>query len=455
MPQQVDPEISAAPIVVTMPRQAEGSLADLLQFEAEIRRQLSVNELGYLIANETRRIVDYDQLFLLHPPLIGQRWQVKAVSSLAVVDRNALLIQAVETAVAKLNEPAVARDMDADTLSSDPAISDYPFGYWRWQPLMDRYGQAFAALLLARKQPFLEADHVKLNRIAETTGHAWLALTGGKPARRFTGLTQKRKNWLYLGLLAAALFPVRLSVLAPVEVVAARPYVIAAPFPGVISRIHVAPNGGVKAGEVVLTFEDIKVRNEMQQTLERLRVAKAKIERATSASFADKEEARQIATTRAEYQLAQADYNYATDLLAKSQITAPVDGMAIYSDRRDWEGRAVNAGDPIIQIANPTEIAYHIDLPAKEQMTLRQGGSVKIWLDAQPLWALSGRVEQASYQARPTADGVLAFAIIAKPEGEHPRIGSRGTAKLYGQWVPFSYALLKRPIASVRQFLGL
>ena len=56
---------------------------------------------------------------------------------------------------------------------------------------------------------------------------------------------------------------------------------------------------------------------------------------------------------------------------------------------------------------------------------------------------------------RSTADAILAFAITAKPVGATPRIGSRGTAKLYGQWVPLSYALLKRPIASLRQYIGL
>ncbi len=439
-----------------MPRPADqAGIAELLQFEGDIRRQLSVNELCYLVANDMRRLFDYDQMFILRPPLLGDRWQVTTVSSLAAVDRNALLIQAIEQSVAGFSSNNEPKNFDSADLSDDSSIADYPYSYWRWQPLLDRSGQAFAGLLMARSVPFLEADTVKVDRLSETLAHAWLALSGGKVVRRFTWLNEARKKWLLLGLLAVALFPVRLSVLAPVEVIPARPYVISAPFQGVISRIHISPNASVNAGQAIISFEDIKVRNEMQQALERLQVAKAKIERSTSAAFGKAEEAREIATTRAEYQLAEADYNYARDIMAKSAITAPVAGMAIYSDRRDWEGRAVDVGDPIIQIADPKEVAYRIDLPAKEQMSLRSGGEVKIWLDAQPIWSLGGRIEQASYQARPTADGVLAFAVIAKPIGETPRIGSRGTAKLYGQWVPFSYSLLKRPIASIRQFLGL
>jgi hypothetical protein len=223
----------------------------------------------------------------------------------------------------------------------------------------------------------------------------------------------------------------------------------------VIRQIMVPPNAMVRQGQPVLVFEDVKVRNELQQAQERLAVARAKLDRAMTASFADAREAHEIAQLRAEADLARTDYAYAQDVMAKSQVLAPRDGMAIYSDRRDWEGRALNIGDPILQIADPKAVAFHIDLPAKEQLRLTRGAPVKVWLDSQPLWALGGRVQTASYQARPTADGILAFAVTARPEGDAPRIGSRGTAKLYGQWAPLGYALLRRPISAVRQALGI
>jgi hypothetical protein len=453
MANQVDPT-SIAVNIPAAPPAAPSALADLLQFEAEIRRQNSVNELCYLMANDARRIIEFDQLFILKPAITGNKWQVSTASSIAMIDRNAPLIQTIEAAVSALGDIGSSTNIDTAQIADDLTLQEYPFRHWHWQPLKDKSGQPFAGFLLANENPLPKSNLARADRLAETTAHAWLALTNGKPVRRFAAFTAKRKRWLALGLLALALFPVRLTVLAPVEVVASRPYVLSAPFAGVIARINASPNQAVKAGDPVVAFEDIKLRNEMQQAIERLQVAKAKIERSTSAAFADADQARDIATTRAEYQLAQSDYNYARDLMAKSQIISPVAGMAIYSDRRDWEGRAVNVGDPIMQIADPKDVSLRIDMPAKEQMTLKLGGDVKIWLDADPLWSLSGEIEQASYQARPTAEGVLAFAITAKPVGQIPRIGSRGTAKLYGRWVPLIYSVLKRPIGSVRQMLG-
>jgi multidrug resistance efflux pump len=447
--------VSAQPALIQRavpPEQA--SLAALLQFEGEARRQASVNELVYFIANETRRIVAYDQLFVLRQPRMGQGFRVIGASSLAIIDRNAPLIHAIEKAVAELDHTTAQSGMATDW-SDDPSVNEYAFHHWWWQPLVGTDGQVFAGLLFARGEPWREAEAFRLERAAETLSHSWRALTGGKPVKRLPKIGKTQKRLLWAALIIGALFPVRMSALAPVEVVPARPFVVSAPYPGVIARIEVAPNGRVAAGQPVLTFEDIKVRNELQQATQKLQVARARIERATSAAFGKAEEGREIATVRAEFEVARADYNYARDLMAKSQITAPVSGMAIYSDRRDWEGRAVNTGDPILQIADPTQVAYRIDLPAKEQMELVPGDGVKIWLDAQPLWSLDGKIEQASYLARPTPEGVLAFAVLAKPDGDAPRIGSRGTAKLYGGWAPFAYSILKRPIASARQFLGL
>ncbi len=445
-----------APVPLVRVEQPDpSSLAALLQFEGDVRRQASVDELLYFITNESRRIVQYDQMFVLREAMVKDGFRVIGASSIALIDRNAPLIQAIEAGATGRKDDPLAVQLDAGDWSDDAAISDYPFHHWYWQPITNRSGHIFAGLLLARSAPWRDADCIRVQRISETAGHSWLALTGDKPVRKLPKLTKTKRRLAIAALIIAALFPVRMTALAPVEVVAARPFIVSAPYAGVIARVDVPPNAMVKAGQPVLTFEDIKVRNEMQQATEKLAIAKAKVERATSASFADAEQARDIAALNAEYKLAQSDYAYARDLMGKSQITAPRAGMAIYSDRRDWEGRAVNTGDPILQIADPKAIAYRIDLPTKEQMRLEPGAPVKVWLDAQPLWALNGRIEQASYQARPTADGILAFAVTAKPDGNTPRIGSRGTAKLYGEWVPFAYSLLKRPIASARQFFGI
>jgi multidrug resistance efflux pump len=455
------------------------TLAALLQFEAEVRRQPTEAELVYHVANESRRILPYDQMFVLRRARIGEGHHVIAASSIAVVDRNAPLISFIENSIFKLRssraqsrdqvgdgvstaldtngsaiEQAQSFDASAYAQASDDALDDYPFHAWHWQPMRDATGDVFAGLLVARTEPLRDGEAFRLTRIAETVEHGWRVLAGGQPVKPIKKLGKRERRGIAVALLGIAILPVRMTALAPVEVVAARPFVITAPFSGVVQRIEIPPNTPVRKGQLLVQFDDTKMRNELGIAAEKLAVARARVERSSTAAFGVAEEAREISITRAEFDLAQAEHAYAADMMTKSRIVAPRDGMAIYTDRREWEGRAVNTGEAIMQVADPRDVSLRIDLPAHEQMALETGAPVKIWLDSQPLWSLDARLDRASFQARMTPENILAFALTAKTVAASPRIGSRGTARVYGRWVPFAYSMLKRPISSARQYLG-
>lgn len=449
---------AAAGPIVASGGGAEPGLAALLQYEAELRRQSEVAELVYFIANETRRLVPYDQCFVLRRALLGGAFHVVGVSSISVVDRTAPLIQDVEAAAAALDTSGAAGKpggFDAAALVGPAAFADYPYREWWWQPLLDREGAPFAALLLAATTPLRGGEAQRLERVAETSAHAWRALTRERPAPRTPRLGKRERQGIAALIAVVALFPVRISALAPVEVVPARPFVVAAPFSGVVAEIDVPPNAPVRKGQKLLSFEDVKLRNEYELAAEKLKVARARVDRSASVAFDKADESRDVAIMQAEFDLAQAEYDYAGDMLSKTQVAAPRAGLAIYGDPRDWEGRAVTPGETIMQIADPDAVAFRIELPAAEQMALARGAPVKVWLNSQPLWALDGVIERASYQARPNPDNVLAFAVTARPVGRPPRIGARGTARVYGRWVPLSYSILRRPIAGLRQWIGM
>ena len=439
---------------------AQPTLADLLQCEGEMRRQATVPELLYFVANEVRRIVHHDQMFILLQPRLGDVLKVQAISSIATVDRNTPLVQAIEHCVGALARQGTvgeAQELEvaASTAGHRSAFDEYPFRTLRWHPLKARDGSVFAGLMLARTQPFDDAEQIRLDRVGECAAHCWLALTGNRPVSRISRLSARERNWLIALAAGIALFPVQMSALAPAEVTAARPFVISAPFTGVISTIDVLPNAHVRKGQLLMRFDDLKFRNEQSLAQQKAQVAAARVQRSTTASFAKAEEGHDIGINRAEADLASADVAYARDMMSKTRILAPRDGIVIYTDRKDWEGKAVNVGEPIMQVADPTDVSLRIDLPAREQMTLHPGSRVKMWLDSQPFWAIDAKLQSASYQARQTPEGVLAFALTARPIRSIPRIGSRGTAQVHGNWAPFAYTLLKRPIASFRQYFGI
>lgn len=450
---------------------ANGSAAALrlLQFEAEMRRQPDATALLMYLANESRALVPFDQCIVwrLHRP--SRRLRPAVVSGLSVVDRHVPLLRALSRVLHPLKQqwaltqslplnlrklPAVCQLRDHER----EVLDEFSLPHLLWLPMKDVDGAVNAGLLLARAEPFTPGSRLLLERVAEAGAHAFSALS----RRRSLAQGSTWSRWVgalaVVGLCAAAMMPVRLSVMAPVEVVAAKPRVITAPISGVVKRILVAPSATVAFGEPLVQFDDVQLRNEMLLAQQRLAVAQAKDARTSAAAFQDPNAAHELATARAEFTLARVSYRYAIEVLQRTVIESPQPGVVIYGDRRDWEGRAVQVGEEILQVADPREVAYRIDLSTGNSLTLANGGELDVYLDNVPLGGLQARVRTVSYTPRTMPNGDTSYTVMAAPEvgsTQNPRIGARGMARLYGEEVPLIVQLLRRPITALRQWAGI
>jgi hypothetical protein len=116
----------------------------------------------------------------------------------------------------------------------------------------------------------------------------------------------------------------------------------------------------------------------------------------------------------------------------------------------------VQVGERVMMIADPSLIDVTIYLPPDDAIELEAGGDVELLLHVNPLSTLKAKIERSSYEATPQADGTLAYVIRAEllPGQGLPRIGLRGTAKVYSERVSLGYYLLRKPLAFVRRSLG-
>ena len=462
----IRPAVSRMPIAAAASADAGASPAlRLLRHEAEVRRLQTVEELLFHLVNSVRALALYGSAMVLRRQRSNDRLRVALVSDLPDADRDAPLTRALEERLIRLDhnvalaEPIAFAAFDAgdSRCPADDAVllADYPFTHMLWLPLRDRSGALDAGVVFARADAFTPGEQTLLARLAETYAHAWAAL----PVRRHfgIGLPFKRKWWLGAAGAAAvvASLPVRMSVMAPVEVVAQAPFVVTAPIAGVVKAILVPPNSLVQAGQPLVQFEDIQPRNEMVLARQRLNVAHARDSRTGAAAFRDAAAVHDMATARAEYELARVTYEYTAEVLGRTQVRAPTAGLAIYTDRRDWEGRAVQVGEEILQVADPARVALRIDLPTANSIELAAGAELSVFLDNAPMGGLPAHVRSVSYTPRNQPGGATSYTVMADPAGtQAPRIGSRGTARLYGERVPLIFQLLRRPIAATRQFIG-
>jgi len=283
-------------------------------------------------------------------------------------------------------------------------------------------------------------------RLAHVFGTVDAALRSKKRRR----MSLKKRNAL-LGttalLIAIGFIPVPMTTLAPAEIVASEPFIITAPIDGVVQDILVPPNSEVKRGTPLVRFEDVELRNAYLLAQQELQLANARWRQADLSAFVNADVKREMAIADAEAKLASAKLDFARDRLGRTVLTAPKDGLALYTNPADWSGRPVATGEAIIKIAEPTRVLLRIDAPLAHGEALQSGARVRMFLDSDPVNALEATLDRASYHAAPTADGSMAFESYALFEDDC-------VAKIYGEKAALGYWLARKPITLARQMFG-
>ncbi|GAB3673584.1 efflux RND transporter periplasmic adaptor subunit [Salinisphaera aquimarina] len=435
-------------------------LSALFQLEHRARGADSLTALRFVAVNEARSVVDYRQAALLEPAVRG--WRVTGISDVPGVDRHSLYAQWLERVVAQQTlDDAKAFDVSHDTLPEwertvwpevGPAIG-------RLVPLAAPGGAPAGWLWLARETPWNDSDRFLLDHMAEVIGHAFTALAPRRRKGRLLGRFKRGSLALLALVLVVAVLavPVRLSALAPAEIVARNPTIVAAPMEGVVERVLVQPNARVTKGQPLVRLQDLEVRNRFDVANEGLKVAQARYRKALQESFDNPESRAELATLEAEEGLREVQREFAKQELDKIVLRADHDGLVIFNDPNDWAGRPVRTGERIMQLADPASREVRVQLPVDDAIVLQAGAPIKLFLDSRPLSPIDGEVERVSYKPEVTPRDQMVYRVTARlnENRDYLRIGLRGTAKVSGSKVPLGYYLFRRPITALRQTLGI
>ncbi len=431
---------------------SEQVFAGLLLLERQARAAADADSLAWSMVNDAQALFGFRHAALL----IDGR--VRALTALSVIDPNAPFVAFVERAASHLQaagrldvagviEPAwldAGLRADCQHLSVPQVL---------WLPLLDRQQQRFGGLWLARERPWLPAELTLLAQLADCQSHAWLAL---QPRRRWRPRWNRRRTLLALAVTAGLLLlPVRQSVLAPAEVVPLDGRVVAAPLDGVISEFLVKPNQPVAAGELLVRFDATSLRAQADVAERALGVAEAELKASSQRAFADADSSARIDLLAARVEQKRAELAHARQLLARSEVRAEQAGIAVFADASRWIGRPVQTGEQLMEIADPQRAELKVELAVADAIALENGSEVALFLDSDPLARHDAQLQRQAYAAEPTGSGQLAYRLDAAFIAAPPRIGLRGTARLYGERVPLLLFLLRRPVAALRQTLGL
>ncbi len=277
-------------------------VARLYELVRRARLARSERELAFLLVNDSLQLLPYRQSAL---------WRadsgVDSLSGVVQPEANAPYVQW----LARLCRHLAAQP-PADGRLTAPALPAALAAEWAdWWPAhalvlpMGRDGEPAQALLLLLDEAAWTADDVALAREwTQAWWHAftalrrssagrlrgWRARLGGAPAP--DGAPQPRwwqrrgPRWLAGALLVAA-FPVRLTVLAPGELVPAHPVVVRAPLDGVIGSFHVQPNALVREGQPLFGFDEMLIQGRLDVARQALATAETEYRQSSQQALLD------------------------------------------------------------------------------------------------------------------------------------------------------------------------
>lgn len=463
-----------APPAVGEPRDAApvrvepAQLSVLWQLGARARAAASEQELAFTVVNETLSLMPYRQAALWRGPAPGV---VSAVSGLPQTDQGTPYVQwltGVSRALARAaGTPAAGgvglRAFTSHDLPPEAAPLAEEWAAWwpahgLWVPLADRAGQPLGALLFARDTVWTPTERALLAELSLAWSHAFVAFHPRAP------LNTRLRAWLkpgralrrvLAGLALVCVLPVPLSVLAPAEVTPRDPFVVRAPLDGVIDRLYVQPNQRVEPGTPLLALEATTLQSRYDVARKDYDTAQEEYRQTAQRAVTEDKDRLDMALRKGKLEDSAVELEYSAQQLARIKVSANRAGVAVFADANDLNGRAVAVGEKVLAIADPAAVEVTAWLPVADNVDVRPGGTLTLYPKSSPLDAYDATIATVAYRAEPTPEGVLAYRVKARlAAGAHPPLGSMGTARLHGRWVPLAYYVLRRPLTLARQWLG-
>jgi multidrug resistance efflux pump len=449
---------------------AQNPLIRLLDLARRARDAESVDVLAFLAVNETHALIPYRQAALWF-----SAGGIKTLSGVVQTEANAPYVQWLNRVCKILH--ARGGGLCRISASELPAALTGEWSEWLpefglWLPFAGNVEhQNEGGLLFAGDHPWHDDELILLQEWGGTWHHAWCAhhepvhwsrrnivkwITGWLANRPELPYWKRPRLRLLAAIVVLMIFPVRLTVLAPGELVPTNPAAIRAPIDGVIGQFHVSPNQLVKAGQILFGFDEAALNARLDVATQVLSTAETEYRQFAQQALSDSKSKAQLAVLLGKIEEKRVEANYVREQLQRSRVVAPQDGIALFDDPTEWIGKPVQTGERVMRIAAPDEVEVEAWLPLGDAIPLKDGAEVSLYLASNPFSHLSARVRYMAHDAVPRPNAIYAYRVRAILEGHtDQRIGLKGTAKLYGDWVPFGYWMLRRPLATIRQTLGL
>lgn len=438
----------------------EEVFATILKLIKRTREVSNINELQFLLVNETFSLLPYRQAALWFP-----NKGVATLSGVSQLEKHAPYIQWLEKLFKEFKSLEIIKNFNLAKL--DTLDHEVKEEWKKWLPscvVIVPIANG-GLLLLARTEEFHEDELIILNEWAEAWNNQYNLML---PRGWATGLIRHIKSdqpWyqnktyiITFAVLLISIIPVRLSVLAAAELIPLDPAIIRAPLNGVIETVNVKPNQLVKPGDILFEFDRVSLSSQLNVAKRELATRQTEYRQEAQRSLSNTDSKANLAILQSRIREKSVEVNYLNELNERSSVASPREGIVLFGDATELIGQPVSTGERIMVVAGETEVQLEAWVSPSDLIEFSDQSELIVYLAADPLSPLPGVIKYISHQAELRPEGHFAYRVRAQLTGQGnsvPRVGLKGTAKLYGNRVPLLYWIFRKPWAAFRGWSGL
>jgi RND family efflux transporter MFP subunit len=327
-------------------------------------------------------------------------------------------------------------------------------------PLSDDTGRVGVLCLESDDPDFLSPAHIEILEVL--AGQATVALRNAQMykevpfisvlepvlerKRKFMAM-EKRRRTLILTAAAAAviflgIFPLPLRVDGNAVVAPARRLQVQPEIEGVIGKVYVREGQAVSRGEVLAEMDPWDYRSALAEAEAKYQTAVLQVNHSLAGND----------TGEAGVQRVQADYwktevERAKELLDRTELRAPMDGVVSTPHVENFAGRRLQHGESFVEIMDTSQAIVDVAVDDVDAGLVRPGLNAVTKLNSYATKTFRGKVAVVSPKGEMQHEDRVFFARVAleNPNGTI-RAGMEGRGKVTVGWYPAGYVLFRRPV---------
>ena len=422
-------------------------LQALLKLEQQIRDAPDPEALAEVITVRSQLVLGFkDAVFCSGAD--AKRMRARAASNEAIINPSSPVLTWIEELCELHSSQLENGSSFVASEDSRTPVKNFLPRHVLFFPLQSSKHGLLGCIVFTKTVNFSESEILLINHLAGTISHALGVFFKKSSPLLGIGIAQFTV-FISIIVFLLSVFPIHLTALAPAEVVAYQPEIIKAPLDGVIEEITVEPYAPVGPGSLLARLNSNNLMAVYDDVVQKVLHAESRLSNKEGEPVGQELQS-DLETLRTIMQSTE-------EKLLQMDVRAETSGIAIIKSPREWIGRPVKAGEKILEIADPRKVELFLEVPARDVDLISQGSKVKIFLDRRPLYSLTAKVVETSFDLKesdPTRRYYTFKASLDDSEAPPP-IGQKGIARIYGERTNLLFLIFHGQIKFAQTILGL